>query len=154
MYFDIWSLFFYLNRDIFPISIQGVFSSALSHDTPYIPTLTSHNQRNRSPTSNSHAIHLQSLIISPYPTTSSLYPITAIARATRSPLSSYMLIYNIIYLSTILYPISYLTSYTRAIISKRKPTARPDTLYRYTYYLFIHIKTSTRHQIRYGNSWR
>lgn len=63
-------------------------------------------------------------------------------------------LYNIIYLSTILYPISYLTNYTRAIISKRQPTARPDTLYRYTYYISTHSMTSTRHQIRNGNSWR
>ena len=96
----------------------------------------------------------RSLILLSYFIISSLYTTTAIAHATRSPLSSYILIYNIIYLSTILYPISYLTSYTRAIISKRQPTARPDTLYRYTYYLSIHIKTSTRHQIRNGNSWR
>ena len=75
-------------------------------------------------------------------------------RHTFAPIVLYTYIYNIIYLSTILYPISYLTSYTRAIISKRQPTARPDTLYRYTYYLSIHIKTSARHQIRNGNSWR
>lgn len=96
----------------------------------------------------------RSLILLSYFIISSLYPITAIVHATRSPLSSYMLIYNIIYLSTILYPISYLTSYTRAIISKRQPTARPDTLYRYIPYIFIHIKTSARQQIRHGNSWR
>ena len=75
-------------------------------------------------------------------------------RHTFAPIVLYTYIYNIIYLSTILYPISYLTSYTRAIISKRQPTARPDTLYRYIYYLSTHIKTSTRHQIRNGNSWR
>ena len=75
-------------------------------------------------------------------------------RHTFAPIVLYTYIYNIIYLSTILYPISYLTSYTRAIISKRQPTARPDTLYRYIYYIFIHIKTSARHQIRNGNSWR
>ena len=56
--FGIWLLFFYLNRDIFPISIQGAFSSALSHDTVYIPTLT--NQRNRSPAT-AHDIHSHSL---------------------------------------------------------------------------------------------
>ena len=84
------------------------------------------------------------LILSPYPTLSSLYTITAIARATRSPLSSYMLIYNIIYLSTILYPISHDNSYTRAIISKRKPTARPDTLYRYIYYLLYEAEVMER----------
>ena len=73
---------------------------------------------------------------------------------TRSPLSSYILIYNIIYLATILYPISHGNSYTRAIISKRQPTPRPDTLYRYTYYMSTHSMTSARHQIRNGNSWR
>lgn len=86
----------------------------------------------------------RSLIISPYFIISSLYTITAIAHVTRSPLSSYMLIYNIIYLSTILYPISYLTSYTRAIISKRQPTARPDTLYRYIYYLLYEAEVMER----------
>ena len=96
----------------------------------------------------------RSLILLSYFIISSLYTTTAITHATRSPLSSYILIYNIIYLSTILYPISYLTSYTRAIISKRQPTARPDTLYRYTYYLSTHSMTSARHQIRNGNSWR
>ena len=96
----------------------------------------------------------RSLILLSYFIISSLYTITAITHAPRSPLSSYILIYNIIYLATILYPISYLTSYTRAIISKRQPTARPDTLYRYTYYLSTHSKTSTRYQIRNGNSWR
>ena len=75
-------------------------------------------------------------------------------RHTFAPIVLYTCIYNIIYLSTILYPISYLTSYTRAIISKRQPTPRPDTLYRYIYYIFIHIKTSARQQIRNGNSWR
>ena len=75
-------------------------------------------------------------------------------RHTFAPIVLYTYIYNIIYLSTILYPISYLTSYTRAIISKRQPTPRPDTLYRYIYYMSTHIKTSTRHQIRNGNSWR
>ena len=96
----------------------------------------------------------RSLILLSYFIISSLYTITDITHVTRSPLSSYILIYNIIYLSTILYPISYLTNYTRAIISKRQPTPRPDTLYRYIYYLSTHIKTSTRHQIRNGNSWR
>lgn len=125
------------------------------HTTRYIsPHQPAPTNRNRSPTTNSHSIHSYHLIISPYPTLSSLYTTTAIAHATRSPLSSYILIYNIIYLSTILYPISYLTSYTRAIISKRQPTARPDTLYRYIYYIFIHIKTSARQQITHGNSWR
>lgn len=75
-------------------------------------------------------------------------------RHTFAPIVLYTYIYNIIYLSTILYPISYLTSITRAIISKRQPTPRPDTLIRYIPYIFIHIKTSTRHQIRNGNSWR
>ena len=75
-------------------------------------------------------------------------------RHTFAPIVLYTCIYNIIYLSTILYPISYLTSYTRAIISKRQPTARPDTLYRYTYYLSTHSMTRARHQIRNGNSWR
>lgn len=86
----------------------------------------------------------RSLILLSYFIISSLYTITAIARATRSPLSSYMLIYNIIYLSTILYPISYLTNYTRAIISKRQPTARPDTLYRYIYYLLYEAEVMER----------
>ena len=75
-------------------------------------------------------------------------------RPTFAPIVLYTCIYNIIYLATILYPISYSNSYTRAIISKRQPTARPDTLYRYTYYMSTHSMTSTRHQIRNGNSWR
>ena len=112
------------------------------------PTATDHQ-----PATERHTL-TRSLILSPYLITSAHDTTTAITHVTRSPLSSYILIYNIIYLSTILYPISYLTSYTRAIISKRQPTARPDTLYRYIYYLSIHIKTSTRHQIRNGNSWR
>ena len=112
------------------------------------PTATDHQPPTATPYTHTHTL------ISPYFIISSLYTTTAIAHAPRLPLSSYMLIYNIIYLSTILYPISYLTSYTRAIISKRQPTARPDTLYRYTYYLSTHIKTSTRYQIRNGNSWR
>ena len=112
------------------------------------PTATATNQQQPR-----HTL-TRSLILLSYFIISSLYTITDITHVTRSPLSSYILIYNIIYLSTILYPISYLTSYTRAIISKRQPTPRPDTLYRYTYYISIHIKTSTRYQIRNGNSWR
>ena len=84
------------------------------------------------------------LIILSYFIISSLYTITDITHAPRSPLSSYILIYNIIYLSTILYPISYLTNYTRAIISKRQPTARPDTLYRYIYYLLYEAEVMER----------
>ena len=65
-------------------------------------------------------------------------------RHTFAPIVLYTCIYNIIYLSTILYPISYLTSYTRAIISKRQPTARPDTLYRYIYYLLYEAEVMER----------
>ena len=112
------------------------------------PTATDHQQQPR------HTITISYHLITYHLITSAHDTITAIAHATRSPLSSYILIYNIIYLSTILYPISYLTNYTRAIISKRQPTPRPDTLYRYIYYLSAHIKASTRYQIRNGNSWR
>lgn len=112
------------------------------------PTATDHQQQPR------HTITISYHLITYHLITSAHDITTAIAHATRSPLSSYMLIYNIIYLSTILYPISYLTSYTRAIISKRQPTARPDTLIRYIPYIFIHSMTSTRQQITHGNSWR
>ena len=105
--FDIWLLFFYLNGDIFPISIQGAFSSALSHDTVYIPTLTCPNQPQPQPTTNSHAIHLRSLITLSYFIISSLYPTTAIAHATRSPLSSYILIF----ITLFIYLLSYILSH-------------------------------------------
>ena len=111
------------------------------------------NATDHQPPTEHHTL-TRSLILLSYFIISSLYTTTAIAHATRSPLSSYILIYNIIYLSTILYPISHGNSYTRAIISKRQPTPRPDTLYRYIYYISTHIKTSTRRQIRNGNSWR
>ena len=121
--------------------------------TPYIPTLTSPNATATNQQQPRHTL-TRSLILLSYFIISSLYTITAIAHATRSPLSSYILIYNIIYLATILYPISYSNSYTRAIISKRKPTPRPNILYRYIYCLSTHSMTSARQQIRNGNSWR
>ena len=104
--FDIWLLFFYLNRDIFPISIQGAFSSALStvsSISPHQPTPT--NATNATNQQQPRHTLTRSLILLSYFIISSLYTITAIAHATRSPLSSYILIYNIIYLATILYPI-------------------------------------------------
>ena len=113
--FDIWLLFFYLNRDIFPISIQGVFSSALSLHTY---TLTNHQPQ---PTATDH----QPATATSY-THTITYPIILFhhiitipdnsycTRHTFAPIVLYTCIYNIIYLSTILYPISYLTSYTHA----------------------------------------
>lgn len=121
-----------------PLYVQGVTSSALYNicnviyttDSTLSPTQPQPLSPNHLTHSHDHTLILSYFIISAHDTP------TAQAHGTRWLLSPY--IYYISIILSIYYHLSYLTlynSYTRATISKRKPTARPDTLIRYIYYL-------------------
>ena len=112
--FDIWLLFFYLNGDIFLFLFKG------RSRVHYLPLVVYPHTNQPQPTATDH----QPATATPY-THTITYPIILFhyiitihdnrycTRHTFAPIVLYTYIYNIIYLSTILYPISYLKLHTR-----------------------------------------